>query len=237
MQKILEQYKIFEEKIKTEISDSNNDRLPIYDGAVNIEKYLKAKYKVAWLLKEAYCEKDGTGGDWHYSEILDVDNLYDSLIQPNASRATWAPIVYASYGILKGYRYYDDMDFIKDDPSMAQVVREIAIVNAQKLPARQHTVTDIKDIQEAITKHGNLIMEQLELLNPDILIGGATMKLYKQLFALKDDEMKTVGCVNYWIKDEKLYIDAYHPAQRQLSHEVYVDSILAAVDVFTNRKN
>jgi hypothetical protein len=232
MQK-LEQIK---SKITEKISEPENGREPIYDGPINPEKYFNSKVKVAWLLKEGYCDKDGTGGDWSYTDVYDKENLYESLIKHISSKATWFPVVYVTYAILNGHKCYDDMDYIKDDPSMVQVMREIAVVNAQKLPARQHTSTDLGDIVESISKYGDFIKEQVDILNPDILIGASTMKLYTDLFELNPEDRKTFGSVNYWIKQGKLYVDAYHPNQRSIDRTTYVDDILRVVEEYFNAR-
>lgn len=226
-------------KITDKISDVENERLPIYDGPINSTKYFNSDIKVAWLLKEGYCSAgDGTGGNWSYSDadVYNRDDLYEGHLKQISSRATWYPIVYISYAILNGYKCYNDMDDLKDDPSMAQSMLDIAIVNAQKLPARQHTTTDMSDIVESINKYGDILKEQIDILNPDILIGGSTMKLYANMFELNDDERKTYGSINYWIKGGKLYIDAHHPSQRSINKFTYADDILVAVEEYFNSK-
>ena len=50
-----------------ETKESEN-RKPLLDGPLNIEKYFNAKIKIVWLLKEGYEEKNGDGGGWNYSE-------------------------------------------------------------------------------------------------------------------------------------------------------------------------
>ena len=66
------------------------------------------------------------------------------------------------------------------------------------------------------------------------------MQLYKGLLELNDSECKTYGSVNYWEKNGKLYIDAYHPAQKKastgISRQQYCDDIIIVVETFFNNK-
>jgi hypothetical protein len=212
--------------IRSEVSEE--EREPIYDGPVNAMRYLKSPIKIVWLLKEAYDDIDGKGGGWNYSVLLDKENLYEDFFRPHASRATWHPIVYVSYGILNNFRLWNDMDYIRDNPhELTSVIRDIAIVNVQKLPARNVTYTDSRDITKAFENHKHLLKRQLEILNPDIIIGASTLHLFKDIFDINDGANHKES-ITYYFKDKKLFIDAYHPAQTIISRQVYVNDIISA---------
>ncbi|MES1159218.1 MAG: hypothetical protein ABUM51_00530 [Bacteroidota bacterium] len=51
------------------------------------------------------------------------------------------------------------MKYINLQPDMAQVVRDIAIINGQKLPAYGITRTDDSIIAASVAKHINLLTE------------------------------------------------------------------------------
>jgi len=61
------------------------DISPICDGIINIEQYLKSKYKILWILKEPYDEfdKDGKpcGGGW-----VDIPRIVDHLFRSKLYR-------------------------------------------------------------------------------------------------------------------------------------------------------
>jgi hypothetical protein len=226
-------YELFTKQLENLNNDfqkelTEEDRAPIYDGPVNAKRYWDAPIKIAWLLKEAYDEIDGKGGGWNYSVLLDKDNLYEDFFRPHASRATWHPIVYVSYGILKNFKLWDDMDYIRDDPKeMTSVIRDIAIVNVQKLPARNVAHTDFRDINKAFENHKHLLKRQLEILNPDIIIGASTLHLFNEIFEINDGANHKES-ITYYFKDKKLFIDAYHPAQTIICRETYVNDIVGA---------
>jgi hypothetical protein len=77
-------------------------------------------------------------------------------------------------------------------------------------------------------KYKDILKSQIEILNPDILICANTMQLYKELFDLTSEKINTKESITYYTKNEKLYIDAYHPAQTQVYRETYVDDIITA---------
>lgn len=69
---------------------------PIYDGIVDLKKYNNAQYKIMWILKEV--SGSNNKGGWDICE----DYLKNEQFKTGYSRwkATLAPIIYASYGIL-----------------------------------------------------------------------------------------------------------------------------------------
>jgi len=216
--------------IRDKVSEPENKRYPIYDGAVDAERYFNSTIKIAWLLKEAYQGKNGVGGNWNYSELLAKDSVYEDFFGSHASRATWHPIIYVSHGILNNFLYYNDMDSIKDDTKMSFVVRDIAIINTQKLPAKNVTSSNMGEIHLAFDKYKDILKSQIDILNPDIIIGGSTMSLYKSLFDLKDEDAYHLENVKYYFKNNKVFIDAFHPAQRTVGREKYIDEIISAAE-------
>lgn len=109
------------------------DNKPIYDGIVDEEKYCSSKYRIAWILKEPYDETDGTGGDWSLSkDILAQNNLYPDIIKKSPTFHTMA---YLTHAILDQVAEYQGMDYIRNDPSIAQSLNNIALVNVNKMPA------------------------------------------------------------------------------------------------------
>ncbi len=231
LENYLSKREMLHELFVKEMNEPINDRYVCYDGTVHPDCYLKSKIKIAWLLKEAYDSENGTGGGWSWSELLPKEKLYHSF--KNLSQQTWHPITYASYAILNNFPSYMDIPFIRQSPVLCESLWEIAIVNTQKLPSKTTTKSYFAIIKKAFETHNHLLKKQLDLLNPDVLIGGNTMWLYKGIFGLKDKDIKKNGSVNYWLKEGKIFIDAYHPAQRQIKREVYVNDIVSAVKIWS----
>ncbi|MEX0811762.1 MAG: hypothetical protein WD048_06070 [Chitinophagales bacterium] len=214
-------------RIKSELTDEINNRKPILDGVVYAEKYLKAPIKILWLLKEAYDGDNGTGGGWDFEWLLGEG--VKEFILSHGSKATWHPIVYVSYSLQNGFPLWDDMNYIRDMPEMTYSVQSVAFINALKLPAMHGTKSYNSEIEKEFLKTKNFNEEQIKLLEPQVIIAGSTLHLYKDILGLNDLEYTVYRSVHYYIKGDKLIIDAYHPGQRGVKRQNYVDDIITVV--------
>jgi hypothetical protein len=52
------------------------------------------------------------------------------------------------------------------------------------------------------------------------------------MFGLNIEDKKQIGTTGYWIENGKVYIDAYHPAQTEITRKIYVDDIISIVELF-----
>jgi hypothetical protein len=216
-------------RFQESMDEPENHRYVIYDGAVNVARYLSSPIKIAWMLKEPYEEADGTGGGWSFTDAFDKEDLYNHTFkQPH--KATWHPIIYVSYGITHGFQRWDDFPYISNAPDLCDVVRDIAIVNAQKLPSLGASKTNFAHIRDSYGKHQALLHEQIALLQANILIFASTFSLYRDALGLAYVVPMRKKSIDYYFKDGKLYIDAYHPAQTTHVRSVYIDDIVAAAE-------
>lgn len=212
------------QEIQNRVEEPENERYFMPDGAINLEKYFNSKIRVMWILKEAY---DDDGGGWSMNQVFDSEtNIFESIFEKNPNlKKTWFPIIYTSYGILNNFIKWRDMDFIEDDVSMCDILKEIAVINTQKLPSKKGTFTDYKDLGEAVSKYGDILQKQIKLLDPHILIFAKTLYLYQDMLNL-DENYRTEDSFNYYLKDNKIYINAYHPSQFTIKREEYVNRII-----------
>lgn len=229
------------EQIEREIWDTyideNGKAEPIIDGIVDIEEYQKTEPKILWILKEPYDdEEDGlaSGGGWHFSrDFLAKDDFYKRM---GRSRNTWHPILYVSFGIVNDFMNYNDMDYLRDDLKMFEIIKHIAVINVKKLPGFTRTY-DFGPILSSYNKHKQLLHRQIDQYNPDIVIGGSTMHLFYEEIGIKQEDIIKSGSIDYAVKDNKLYISAYHPGQTQVTRGIYVNDIIKASQNFwTTRK-
>lgn len=227
--------KEIEELICKNYVDENGLCEPIVDGIVNIDKYLQSRFKILWILKEPYDDvKDGlpSGGGWHFcNDFLAPDGFYKRIGQ---SRATWHPIIYVTYGLLNDFMLYESMDYLRDDESMAEIIRSVAVINIKKLPGFTRTY-DYGSICNAYNKHKDVLLKQIDTYNPDIIIGGSTLQLFFNDLGIRD-KLKNNRTVDYAIKNSQLFISAYHPAQTQLKRHDYVNDIINTVREWTTSK-
>jgi hypothetical protein len=212
--------------------DKNTNRKVISDGVHTPEKYFSNDIRLAWMLKEAY---DENGGGWQYKELFDEEDLYEAQFK-KGHKTTWHPIIYTSHGILHGFKQWDDMEYIRDNRELAKIVREVAFINAQKLPSLVGTRTNMDDIHTSINKYGDLLLKQIELLKPNVFIFANTFDAYKTLLDFNDVELIQNGSCSYFVRDEQLFINAYHPAQTQVGGKAYTNDIVEVVKNWFNRR-
>jgi hypothetical protein len=208
-------------EMKQRIDEPENERYIISDGVMQPDEYFSKEIRLAWVLKEAYDEEDGTGGEWSYFD------LYDKVGFDLSKHKTFKPIIQTSYSIHNGFIKYENIGEI--DFEMKQIIKSVAIINTQKLPAKNHSTTNDRDLHQSINKYYDLLEAQLELINPNVIIFGNTFKYYKDLLKIEDSEI-VKGNVWHVSKEGKLYISAYHPVQTQTSKKDYVNDIVSVVE-------
>lgn len=212
------------------IAESGSKAYPIYDGVMNPQLYAEAKPRIAWVLKEPYDEvdADGTpiGGDWPLSAIYDTENVYDN-IKRNLTLNTMS---YVTYGIMNNLEYAD-MPWIYEDPAVANSLKSIVHINISKFPAK--TYTSMGNLAAYYETWRPILLFQLKVYKPQVVIFGNVMPYFQKDLGLEeimksdDDRM-----VNYAVKDNCLYIDAWHPCLRGKSDaykEKYVNGIVKTV--------
>lgn len=210
------------DRIQREFESKYGDNI-IGDGIINLDRYLAAKYKILWIMKEAY---DEDGGGWCYSEVLSEHEKIKGWIN-GGSKPTWHPIIYVSHSILNGFPLWCEMPYISDSESMCDVLLEIAVINAKKQTGTSQS--DNNEILEFYEKDKDLIIRQIEAVNPDIVIGvdPVLRKIYEDLKVPVENGVRRDGRSCEYIKTpERLYITVYHPAQRMFTREKYVDDIV-----------
>jgi hypothetical protein len=234
---------------KDEDEDGKPRRLPIADGIINPALYLdpnNTKYKILWILKEPYDKDNEPPGGWSYKSF---DICPKELVCGNNAHGTWWPIVYTSYGILNGFCKWEEMGDIinketrEKNEKMIETIRRIAFINIQKLPGE--TGSNDSEIAEAYSNPEikTYLQQQIRDINPDIIIGGSTLKHLYDHFQLAQLVKKPLHKNRFYYFDEKrLYVDAYHPSQRNKGvdwQEEYSDSIIEAAKDWVNwkRKN
>jgi len=203
----------------------------IYDGIVNKEEYYASPVKILWILKEPY-DKDNEGeSEWNLADLLGTEDFLDDI---GGATTTWHPIIYTTFSILNNINY-DDMDFIKDNPSMVDVLKKVAFMNIHKFPAG--TTSKNSEISAAYSRDKTILLKQIETYKPDIVIGGNVMHNFIDDLGLKD--YGNYKEYEYWIKDRRLYIDANHPAYPKSveAKEAYTDDILRIVRLFNEQNS
>jgi len=203
--------------------DPDGKSRSIYDGVVNLKQYLSSKLKILWILKEPWDEDDGTGGGWSVvKDILGVENVYESI----GRSPTFQPMVYVAFSILNGFLKWEEMNYIRDDPEIANILHCIAYINIKKLPGF-HCAND-ELIYLWYEKAKALLWKQIKTFSPDVVIGCRPHMSY----IMQDagiQSSSTYGSLTYGVVGSRLYIDAYHPSQRTITRETYVNELIELV--------
>jgi hypothetical protein len=196
--------------------ESTNQKL-ITDGVVDVGEYYNAPIRILWMLKEPYCDKLDGGGLWSMTDGLNVRASGTK----KDSQGTWHPIIYSTWGILNNFMPYEEMPKIDSYPQLNAVLKQIAFVNVQKMPAG--TRTNNRDIQEAFKENKELLLQQIHTYRPHIVIGGNTLHLFKKCLNIGPEDELSFG---HFTKDRRLYINTMHPAQTKISRAEYVNKII-----------
>jgi hypothetical protein len=185
------------------------------------------------MLKEGY---SGEENNLKYSEFFTDDDLYSDFFKDNA-RQTWHPIIYTTYGILNGFKTWQEMNDIREQPEMCEVVKQILIINANKSFSKTGTYTTSLNLEEGFERYKDINLKQLELYKPNVLIFGNTFHLYQDLLEIEENHRVQSYTndepINVFIKNKIIYIDAYHPA-RPMAREKYINPIIKAVKASEN---
>lgn len=232
-----------EEKIKKFAEDNNLSKKrpklqPITDGIVNIQQYFNSKYRIMWVLKEAYDDttrqnkNNKTGGGWSLADDINK-KTYDYGVYVK----TLKRIAYVTYGILNGIEKYNKIPDIEESYVS---LKSIAIANTGKMPAL--TNTSEKQLKDIYNTWHEILIEQIKAYEPNIIIFGNTFNLFQDELT-KISPLKSLGKDIQKNKDifwsetfkwkDAVIISAFHPACHYKESD-YVNSILRA---FKNIKN
>ena len=189
---------------------------PITDGVADAEVYLSSNPKVMWVLKEPYDEFENgkpKGGGWSITDDC-IANIDQKSVAP-----TWHNMVYVMCGIRHGKKW-EEIPYIRDDKSIANILKEIAYINVSKMP-NMSTTSDSK-LRHLYEIWKKILWKQINLYDPDIIIFGATFQLFQKDFEQNGGLRKVNDC-NVWAWKDKLLLAAYHPQRKGRD---YVDNLI-----------
>lgn len=208
------------------------DKLPIIDGIINIDKYLSSDLKILWIMKEPY-ESDPKlkGGDWNlcsdFYNILD----FNKIIRTPATKIE----LVVDYALLSKLSADEALKCLSKEVSedlknkALDCFRSTAVINIKKYSGG--STENKSEIDEAYKITKDILLEQIEVYNPDIIICGNTLSYFSKDINFRDGVEKEIGMGNnhYFCHDDRLYINVYHPSQRTISDYEYINKIIKAV--------
>jgi len=189
-------------RIDNELSKLYED--PTYDGIVDEQKYSNSALKILWILKEVNDE-----GGYNQRE-----SLRNEITMESRKKGWWKtldPVIYISYSILNNFMTWKDLSYISDMPEMIDVLKQIAYINIKKEAGGAVSFDNI--ISEGYQKYKDIIHSQIEMANPDIIIGGNTLQYLYEDFGISENQIKAVNGfdLGYFDLPDRLFINSYHP--------------------------
>ena len=189
---------------------SNESIKPMYDGVYDIDKYSSSSPRIMWVLKEFVDEiayGKPSGGNYNVYDCFDKDK---NDIRKNP---TWRRLIYTSYGITNR-RKWDEMDWIKDDLSMVDILKQVAYINISKMPG--NITSDDNNIKDCYSIWHPII----RIYNPNIIIFGNTFKFFKDDSSfvrlipgfIKEPIIRRNGYLDVYNSNDVILFDAYHPS-------------------------
>jgi len=241
MDKILtvEQLQRGEEAIEKSIYDyakkqnlSNENFMPITDGVCSLQKYLASSPRIMWVLKEPYDDKDESGepkgGDWSIpKDCFKKDDAWKN--------CTWQPIIYSMFGLYNKLTW-EEMDLIRNNHLMADILQGIAYINVSKMPALTNSSRSPMD--QYYQNWKSILWEQINLYKPNVIIFGRTFDYFSNDF-FGANGADTNDYVKAYKKDDILLLDTYHPNARPKGFRRgdYVGSIIDAINKLSINQN
>ncbi|WP_162510676.1 hypothetical protein [Treponema endosymbiont of Eucomonympha sp.] len=208
-----------EEEIVKEIKaiEPINGCYPVFDGIIDIDRYITSKYKILWILKEANYGKSDKSWDMldYYRKATETE-IRNS---PTTKR-----VLQVSHRILSNSSPLEDF-------------QSIAYINIKKVAGYDKSVDE--EMQNAYDKNKDLLITQIDTYQPDIIIGGSTLHYFAKDLPFRELQpmpMDNMSGYNYFCGKDRLYISAYHPAYPKITDKKYCDSIYAAFFDWKSRK-
>jgi len=176
--------------------ESDKDSI-IFDGIIDEVKFINAKQKILWILKEPY----GDAG-FSYADYINKKFIFQKPFPTSGNM--WSKIIYINYGILNGFQFWNDIPFLNENQQVFDALKQCALINLSKLPGE--TSSPDLHIKELYEKNRSLIHEQINFINPEIIICGGTLKFIMEDLPNLKPFIKDDNRAYYY--DNKIYINA-----------------------------
>jgi len=188
----------------------------VVDGILNPLLYANATCKIMWILREPW-----------------FDFAWTMLQEKGVSRKignspTLHPMVYVTYSVFNNFKKWKEMDYVRDNPEMADVLRSIAYINVKKSVGS--TSSNQREIYSWFKKGEDIIKYQILEYNPDVVIG--CRPFMREIFQWDKDRSAPINneIVSYVSdKGKPLLIEAPHPSNRG-KREIFVNSLIEVIE-------
>ena len=213
------------------------------DGVLNLDVFNETNPRILWILKEPNWGEDYNDIEENKEHLNDdeIRNIlenqltndyrikyYNDVTVYNKWKMTFQNIFYITYGILERRYNRHEIPNIDDKAKINGTYRlsEIAFINLKKIPGGSNA--NPNKIESSYFKHKEFIHKQIKIIDPNIIINASRVhSLFNDLSEGKSINMNY--SFPFVVTESRLIIDTFHPLQKEISAEDYVDSILCIV--------
>jgi len=209
------------------------------DGIVDEPEWNRQEIKMLYVLKEAHDPpvigkpfEEIDKREFYYNGAFDGENVYFNTFR---LLSKW------SYGICNNFCSWHDIEKIDFNTcdSMAPWLRKAAIINIKKHGG--HSSSEYPIIRQYADDHRDLIKKQIELIEPDIIVGGGKNFVAPIIIhhIFNPIEFKKLECktnLNVWEHRNLGWrlIDWYHPQAPGIKHEFLFSKLINTVNEISN---
>jgi hypothetical protein len=181
------------------------------DGIMNFDNWIATNPKILFLLKENRADED----DWEPSDGI---NTQANRFSKNIAR--WTQVIREMYANPNAEPSFDDI-------VLPVAFNDIAIIEVKKLN-EGNGQSSPADLKRYAREDKLFIQEQLEIINPEIIICGNTCELYGDIIYGDEEWERLIYFPHYacYKHRNRLVIDLYHPSQRANSKDREIFEIL-----------
>ncbi|MBE9917886.1 hypothetical protein G8C92_28200 [Paenibacillus donghaensis] len=188
------------------MNESCAEGIFIPDGHVDEEAWSGSELKLMVLLKEVNSSDAG----WNLQQFVrEKGYLKES--------STWPALIRWTYGILHGYPEFQEVEnrYANVKEEADQFLRQVYFANVKKIAGGSQAVHT--DIERHIKSTGPLLLQQIQILNPsmvlccgDVIFHGV-QKVLKETGSSKSERKQTSGGLDYiWWDDAQTFVIRYH---------------------------
>lgn len=194
------------------------------DGIIKEELFHKASEKILWILKEPFGRNEAKK-EFDYLGYINKFSLEETKIYDTSSRM-WHNITHCNYGIYSGGILWDNMDNCWQNEDVFSSLHKSALINLKKVPGT--TKSDYDEIKNYYSQGKEIILKQIDAINPTIIICGGTLKfIYNDLTGIERTSFNSEIQWDTYLWNDRIIIDAYHPSAI-ISQEKYCNKVINA---------
>lgn len=164
-----------------EIGRSKFNSYAITDGIINYDNYLKAKFKILWIMREPRVDEDDKerrNKSWDLAKDMYNNIGFGSIINNCSTRRE----LIINHMILSEITPEEAINCtLKNTSHEKKKIAELdfkstSVINVRKFPG--NVTHNEQELLRAFNFSKELLVEQIEFLKPDIIICGNTLQLY-----------------------------------------------------------